>query len=134
MTNNGQSVVDYGIVSESLLSSVKYFKNSAINYLSDHTQLQIFLRCNWNNEIKNISDKEWTNSISYKWDTKKSKLKLINYLSTKTTINEIVNFEMKQYSQNQEGVDEAINDFNNILDSIAKKFLCHSYASTKTEN
>lgn len=46
LTANGQSTVDYAIVSESLLSSFKYFKTLDSNYLSDHTQIEIDLKCN----------------------------------------------------------------------------------------
>lgn len=43
MSVNGSSAVDYGIVSESLLSLAKYFKTDRFSYLSD--QIQITLKC-----------------------------------------------------------------------------------------
>ena len=46
-TSNGNSAVDYAIVSEGLLPSVKYFKSYDLNYLSDHTQIECFLKCNF---------------------------------------------------------------------------------------
>ncbi len=47
-TANGSSVVDYAIVSEDLLSSVRHFKTDDLNYLSDHIQIECSLKCNFN--------------------------------------------------------------------------------------
>ena len=47
ITNNGYSLVDYAIVSQDLLLSVKYFQTHDFNYLSDHTQTELYLRCNF---------------------------------------------------------------------------------------
>ena len=47
ITNNGYSLVDYAIVSQGLLPSVKYFQTHNFNYLSDHTQTEHYLRCNF---------------------------------------------------------------------------------------
>ncbi|CAG2212207.1 unnamed protein product [Mytilus edulis] len=46
MSINGYSAVDYALISESLLSSVKYFKTDDFTYLSDHVQIQLTLNCN----------------------------------------------------------------------------------------
>jgi hypothetical protein len=45
MSNNGFSSVDYAILSESLLPSVKYFKTNDFTYLSDHVQIELYLKC-----------------------------------------------------------------------------------------
>lgn len=45
LTVNGLSSVDYAIASESLLSSVLYFSTQEINYLSDHVQIKLLLKC-----------------------------------------------------------------------------------------
>ena len=121
MTSNGFSAVDYGIVSEGLLSSVKYFKTYDFNYLSDHTQIEIFLKSNWNIQNYNIfNENDWTKSILYKWDPQKSKTKLINILSEKSTIDSIVNFELQNFSEDQKGVDEATNEITKILDILSE--------------
>ncbi|CAC5383251.1 unnamed protein product [Mytilus coruscus] len=52
MSINGYSAVDYALISESLLSSVKYFQTDDFTYLSDHVQIQLTLNCN----IKQIFD------------------------------------------------------------------------------
>ena len=56
MSNNGFSSVDYAILSESLLPSVKYSKTNDFTYLSDHVQIELYLKCSITHETKNKLD------------------------------------------------------------------------------
>jgi endonuclease/exonuclease/phosphatase family metal-dependent hydrolase len=59
MSNNGFSSVDYAILSESLLPSVKYFKTNDFTYLSDHVQVELYLKCSINDKTKtNLDEKD----------------------------------------------------------------------------
>ncbi|CAG2186198.1 unnamed protein product [Mytilus edulis] len=121
MTSNGSSVVDYAIVSESLLSSVEYFKTHEFNYLSDHVKIEIFLKCmqrEYNFDI--FENSNWSSYKSFKWDSQKSKLKLLDHLSDETVLNNIVNFEMQTFSNDQRGVDDETNKLTTILCNLAE--------------
>ncbi|CAG2198439.1 unnamed protein product [Mytilus edulis] len=64
MSNNGYSTVDYAIVSDSLLSSVKYFKINNFTYLSDHVQIELYIDCLLNFDKKKVLDEKMeTNEI-----------------------------------------------------------------------
>ena len=67
MSNNGFSYVDYAILSESLLPSVKYFKTNDFTYLSDHVQVELYLKCSINDEKKPNWTKKMKNIKTYKW-------------------------------------------------------------------
>ncbi|CAG2251087.1 unnamed protein product [Mytilus edulis] len=121
MTSNGSSVVDYAIVSESLLSSVEYFKTHEFNYLSDHVKIEIFLKCmqrEYNFDI--FENSNWSSYKSFKWDSQKSKLKLLDHLSDETVLNNILNFEMQTFSNDQRGVDDETNKLTTILCNLAE--------------
>ena len=81
MSNNGFSSVDYAILSEILLPSVKYSKTNDFTYLSDHVQIELYLRCYIIHETKaKLDEKRWKNIKTYKW-TDTSKELLIEALS-----------------------------------------------------
>ncbi|CAG2235968.1 unnamed protein product [Mytilus edulis] len=94
-----------------------YFKG--ITYLKEATtspnRLWLKLNKNW---IK-----------SYKW-TENSKLKLIDALLTENVKNEIIEFEMVNYEENQVGVDEATEKLTKILDNISS-LSCKATPKTK---
>ncbi len=69
-------------------------------------------------------------NYSYKWDKDKSKLKLIDYLLNEKCIEEIVNFEMKNFSSDQRGVDEANSKLTNILCKMSE-YSCKKKKITK---
>jgi hypothetical protein len=56
MSNNGFSSVDYAILSESLLPSVKYSKTNDFTYLPDHVQIELYLKCSITHETKTKLD------------------------------------------------------------------------------
>ena len=115
MSSNGFSTVDYAIVSESLLPSVKFFKTGDFTYLSDHVQIELYISCYINFETKRpLDEKKWHWIKSYKW-TDKSKDLLINALLTENIKNEVIDFELETYVENQEGVDGATKKLTNIL-------------------
>ncbi|CAG2189272.1 unnamed protein product [Mytilus edulis] len=119
MSSSGFSTVDYAVVSESLLSSVKYFKTNDFTYLSDHVQITLYMKCSINIDKEiGLEEKGWHWIKSYKW-TENSKLKLIDALLTENVKNEIIEFEMVNYEENQVGVDEATEKLTKILDNIS---------------
>ena len=114
MSNNGFSTVDYAIVSESLLPSVKFFKTGDFTYLSDHVQFELYISCCINYEtVKQLDEKKWHWIKSYKWNDKSRDL-LINALLTENIKNEVIDFELETYSGNQ-SVDGATKKLTNIL-------------------
>ncbi|CAG2236161.1 unnamed protein product [Mytilus edulis] len=119
-TPNGLSTVDYAIVSKSLLTSVIYFKTNEINYLSDHAQIEIFLKCNISEKQYLFPEDKWKTMKSYKWNDN-SKNILIQTLSSENFINEIINFESKKYSENQNGIDQAASELDLILCNLTEK-------------
>ncbi|CAG2231196.1 unnamed protein product [Mytilus edulis] len=119
MSSSGFSTVDYAVVSESLLSSVKYFKTNDFTYLSDHVQITLYMKCSINIDKEiGLEEKGWHWIKSYKW-TENSKLKLIDALLTENVKNEIIEFEMVNSEENQVGVDEATEKLTKILDNIS---------------
>jgi hypothetical protein len=65
----------------SLLPSVKYFKFNDFTYLSDHVQIELYLKCSIADETKTkLDENRWKNIKTYKW-TDTSKELLIEALS-----------------------------------------------------
>ena len=121
LTVNGLSTVDYGVLSESLLPSVLYFTNQEFNYLSDHAQIQVIIKCELKYKDKYPSlISEWSKTKSYKWNDL-SKNKLLECLSDEELLNNIVNFESKNFSEDQSGVNLASEELNSLLTNIANK-------------
>ena len=121
ITNNSHSVVDYAIVSEGLLPSVKYFQTHDFNYLSNHTQTELYLRCNFDTQKNDtFLNQNWSKSYTYKWDSEKSKLKLMDCLSNEQVINRIVNFETETFMEDQKGVDAATNNLTKNLNHLSE--------------
>lgn len=119
ITNTGYSTVDYALITESLLHSVKYFKTNNFTYLSDHVQLEIFLECNLNLEKKKGLDKrKWQQNKSYKW-MEKSKLLLVDALITDNIKEEILEFECQHFKDDQTGVEDSTKMLTNILYDIS---------------
>ena len=118
-----QALISFGImvfVSKSLLTSVIYFKTNEINYLSDHAQIEIFLKCNISEKQSLFPEDKWKTMKSYKWNDN-SKNILIQTLSSENFINEIINFESKKYSENQNGIDQAASELDLILCNLTEK-------------
>ena len=135
ISSNGSSVVDYAIVSEGLLPSVKYFLTKELNYLSDHTQIEFYLRCNFKKyeNCNMFSDKIWSKTQDYKWDKNQSKQKLYDYLANESILSNIVDFEMKNFSENQKGVDAATSELTTILKKISDNS-CKIKPNSSTKN
>lgn len=106
---SGYSTVDfdYAVVIESLLPSVQYFKTGNFSYISDHVQVEFFLKCNKNKA--NCTDKPsdiFSEILSFKWNDNSLDL-LLKSLDTDELKEDIINFELKSFSQSQTGIDEA---------------------------
>ena len=68
-------VVDYSIVSDSLLSSDLFFTTQDFNFLSDHSQIKLIIECNITQDNSNFMT-NWRENKGYRW-TSESKLKII---------------------------------------------------------
>lgn len=124
ISNNGYSTVDYCIASESLLSSVLYFKTGIFSYLSDHAKIEVHLKCNIDVKNNNLISKEWKNCEKYIWK-EESKTLLLKYLATEKMKDEILYIENKKFSQNQEGVDEATKIITDLMVNITENCCKH---------
>ncbi|CAG2210743.1 unnamed protein product [Mytilus edulis] len=120
MSINGYSAVDYALISESLLSSVKYFKTDDFTYLSDHVQIQLTLNCNIKQtfDLKSHIEKKWKYLKRYKW-TENSHNLLLKALMSEHIKNDIMKFELNEYQENQKGVDGATENLTNIFENIS---------------
>ncbi|CAG2231450.1 unnamed protein product [Mytilus edulis] len=76
-----------------------------------------------------LEEKGWHWIKSCKW-SENSKLKLIDALLTENVNNEIIEFEMVNYEENQVGVDEATEKLTKILDNISS-LSCKATPKTK---
>jgi hypothetical protein len=58
------------------------YKNHDFDYLSNHIQTELYLRCNFDTQKNDtFLNQNWSKSYTYKWDSEKSKLKLMDCLS-----------------------------------------------------
>ena len=85
-TVNGCSTVDYAVLSESLLSSVKCFCTCDLSYLSDHVPIYFVIKCNVYCNQSFVQKNKTTSlrpfdSPNYKW-TEQSKFKLYEVLNS----------------------------------------------------
>ena len=121
-TTNGSSTVDYAIVNDSLQSSVKFFCTSELNYLSDHVQIYIVLKCKIDKfEEINIHNASLLKiGKSFKWN-EQSKCKLINILNTEEVKNSIIDYETTNFECNENGVNLATTELTKIFENISKK-------------
>lgn len=121
MSQNGFSSVDYAIASQSLLPSVKFFKTDSFGYLSDHVQIELYIKCSYTSENKVILDRnKWKEIKTYKWETTSVSENLITEaLSQEKIRNDIINFETNDINMTQDGVDEATSKLSNILYEIS---------------
>ncbi|CAG2237634.1 unnamed protein product [Mytilus edulis] len=92
ITPNGYSSVDYAVTSVALLSSVQYFKTCPFNYLSDHAQIEVHLKCNIKLKQTNNFD-SWKTTRRFLWE-ENSKQKLIEVLASNEIKENIINFEL----------------------------------------
>ncbi|CAC5361271.1 unnamed protein product [Mytilus coruscus] len=96
----------------------------------DHVQITFYMKCSINIDKEiGLEEKGWHWIKSYKW-TENSKLKLIDALLTENVKNEIIEFEMVNYEENQVGVDEATEKLTKILDNISS-LSCQATPKTK---
>ena len=114
---NGFSTVDYVVLSESLLPSVLYFTNYEFNYLSDHSQIKVILKCKVNSNIESSCISKWPKTQNFKWSIL-SKEKLLDCMSKENVINDIINFETKSFAQDRSGINTASEELTNLLSHL----------------
>ena len=115
LTVNALSSVDYAIASESLLSSVLYFSTQEINYLSDHVQIKLLLKCKLQKNATSESIfSSWSDTVNYRW-TEGTKEEIVDALCNETILNEIINFEAKTFSEDQNGINLATEEVKSVL-------------------
>ena len=111
----GSSLVDYGVISHSLLHNVQYFKVWPLSHLSDHCPISLSLSVNFKhvgiNNIDNINPLPG----KFIWD-ENSGVSFIEAINSKSIKKKIDDF----HSNNFEDVNKAVNDFNDILTDAAR--------------
>ena len=115
----GSSTVDYIITSEDLLSSIIYFQvNKLKPDLSDHCQLSCLSKCNFYESFND--SKKILMPDKFIWNDKSQLLfeAALNSHNIKLKIKKI-----KEKGYNNEDVDTAVSDFNNILLKAAEMSL-----------
>lgn len=124
----GNSIVDYMLLSEELISSVIYFKVCDFHpELSDHCQLNLLLRCNCELIPKNIYPGS-PMPDKYIWNDK-SAVEFQTVMNSVLIQNKISDFNKKEYDSSM--INSAINDFNDILLTAAEKSLKKRKTVTK---
>ena len=112
---NGQSCVDYCLVSPSLYKSVKTFRvGSLVPTLSDHCPIIVTIEVSVNSRIDNLNydfiDKPhkipWSNDISFRFE---------NILQSEEFKNKSCSFLLSDYDLSQGGIDKATADLSNIF-------------------
>ena len=62
----------------------------------------------------------WSDIVNYRW-TEGSKEGIVDALCNETILNEIINFETKTFSEDQNGINLATEELNSVLGKIADK-------------
>ena len=62
----------------------------------------------------------WSDTVNYRW-TEGSKEEIVDALCNETILNEIINFETKTFSEDQNGINLATEELNSVLGKIADK-------------
>ena len=119
---HGSSVVDYNIVSESLLRKIVTFRVNKFNcLLSDHCQITLSLKINCNKKVSSVNSHEEglrPLPIKYKW-SEKNLSSFQEALVSQDTIANISTFMNSKYDD----VEKAEADLTNILLSVADRSL-----------
>ena len=69
---------------------------------------------------QNPSFSSWSDTDNYRW-TEGSKKEIVDALCNETILNEVINFETKTFSEDQNGINLATEEFNSVLGKIADK-------------
>ena len=115
---NGSSVVDFALTSVDLINFVQYFQILEPTYLSDHTQIVVHLKCNFNRIISQNFRNSNTIDTVCKWEHM-SKEKLYSVLEEDMIRNEILLFENSNFEKNIHEVDKAELQLNNIFKTLS---------------
>jgi len=99
--------------------SVLFFTTQDFNFLSDHSQIKLIIKCNITQDNSNFMT-NWRENKGYRW-TSESKLKIIEALSDENVKNKIINFEIKNFAEDQYGIDTATEELNLVFEDIANK-------------
>lgn len=132
----GASTVDYCLANMDLINNVNFFQVFEPTYLSDHTQIVVHIKCKYSSESGTDNNNiNLLNKLdnSYKWESV-SKIKLLEALSEKDTVDKIVNFESSKFENNSKDINEATTKLTEIFDNLAKrscKIMKHRKKKTK---
>lgn len=123
---HGNSVVDYCLVSDNLISSVSYFQIShPIPFLSDHAKISVMFSTNCN--IKECTSEEGLHVIPdcYKWCSTASAAFQAAFKSNeiRNQVNEFVNANTISSSNNLLNINSASKQFKEIILNACKKSL-----------
>ncbi|CAC5389782.1 unnamed protein product [Mytilus coruscus] len=94
--------------------------------------IKLLLKCKL---IKNVSSESiitnCQNTVNYRW-TNESRVEIINALCDETIMNDIINFDTKTFSEDQNGINLATEELNSAFFKIADKS-CRMVRKRKTK-
>ncbi len=133
--HNGNSTVDYIIISEDFISKVNYFKVKPLTLFSDHCQIFVNLNLSPKSQTKPIRSKKpkmENRKLRYKWDTASADKIRVYFSENKL-------HEIKNRIENNEDINEKIRTLNKCfevasnqcLKSVSKRRKKHKSKNTK---
>ena len=126
---NGISTIDYIICNQNLLHNIKHLIVKPPNYLSDHSQVVAWFDLQPVSNPKTNIDSTCTEQpkleqlpSQYTWD-KDSKAAFTQELKSNKIQNKLNNFLNNDFSDEKDGMNQCINEFQNIILEASKKSL-----------
>ncbi|CAB3986903.1 Hypothetical predicted protein [Paramuricea clavata] len=126
---NGISTIDYIICNQNLLHNTKYLIVKPPNYLSDHSQVVAWFDLQPVSNPKTNIDSTCTEQpkleqlpSQYIWD-KDSEAAFTQELKSNKIQNKLNNFLNNDFSDEKDGMNQCINEFQNIILEASKKSL-----------
>ncbi len=123
---NGQSVIDYGIVDETLLNDIVTFEvGDLFSYLSDHCMISLLLKTNMSRETNTECDGTPLNRYIWSTESKERVISEFSSESIKTMINGI------DFSDPNINCENKVREINSIFYNVANKTLRRKHTQVK---
>ena len=124
---NGTSTVDYIICNQNLLPNTKHFIVKAPCYLSDHSQIITWLDLHKTSSLNNDSDAHFQPPLEklpfqYTWNCNVKDI-FIKELKSNETQRKLTDFINTDFSDDKEGTNQCLREFQNIISHVSKKSL-----------
>ena len=132
IAKNGCSVVDYTIVDNYLFEKIIYQTIDLPSHISDHCLQHFSIKCDYTHSTKTKAQNKISPFQSkFKWDVDAREKYPLSLLDKEIT-NKITEFQFKQFSEDEQGVNEATEALTNIMVQAGKLSLRQS-SCTKTQ-